>query len=62
VKSPNIYAFFMAPADQPLLVLRSMGLPGILIGIFLVVLLVILALLTNPPSSWVGRDRQKPKK
>jgi hypothetical protein len=39
-----------------------MGLPEIVIGIVLVVLLVVLTLLTSPPSSWVGRDRQKPKK
>ena len=40
-----------------------MGLPEILIGIVLIVLLAALTLLTNPPSAWLGRDdRGKPKK
>jgi hypothetical protein len=39
-----------------------MGLGGILIGIVLVVLVVALTLITSPPSAWVGRDREKPRK
>jgi hypothetical protein len=39
-----------------------MGLPEILIGIVLIVLVAALTLLTNPPSAWVGRNSRDESK
>jgi len=35
-----------------------MGLPEIALGVLLFLVLAVLTLLTNPPSSWIGRNRK----
>jgi hypothetical protein len=36
-----------------------MGLAEIAIGIVLILVILVLTLLLNPPSAWVGKDREE---
>ena len=38
--------------------MKSMGFAEIALGLLLFIVLAVLTLLTNPPSSWIGRDRK----
>ena len=38
--------------------MEVMGFPEIALGLVLFLVLAVLTLLTNPPSSWIGRNRK----